>query len=397
MFCLHVASSHPIPPGQECSKGKWPLAGAWRFFCIFVRMSDEKEHQSTQWERLEIEELPEPNIPQAVVAQGVQRGTFTDERLSEDLDKSLATADPLLNRPRISSTVLCAVFAVLFLGLGFGAYWAGVHTVLGQSFEDQVFSTFASTMPPFMAAKSFPFGISSMVIIMSVAFGAIGVVVALVRRRWRLLVQLAVFAALAFAAGKFLKPILPRPFLINTESAHVNSAPSGHTILAAAASLMLVVAVPRVWRAVCALIGAAFTLLVGLTVIIDQWHRPVDVIMGVLLAGGLMLLVMAFTGRSGMDRAGTRRSSASVQIVATALIAAGVCAWAYAAYVIWQISLGLTVTASWTAQGADNSTTALVVGTVCVVFGLTLTMRQLTASPLSKMGLIGQPPTPPKR
>ena len=21
----------PTPPGQECSKGKWPLAGAWRF------------------------------------------------------------------------------------------------------------------------------------------------------------------------------------------------------------------------------------------------------------------------------------------------------------------------------------------------------------------------------
>ena len=30
--CSHVALCHPIPPGQECSKGKWPLAGAWEFF-----------------------------------------------------------------------------------------------------------------------------------------------------------------------------------------------------------------------------------------------------------------------------------------------------------------------------------------------------------------------------
>lgn len=29
--CSHVALCHPIPPGQECSKGKWPLAGAWEF------------------------------------------------------------------------------------------------------------------------------------------------------------------------------------------------------------------------------------------------------------------------------------------------------------------------------------------------------------------------------
>ena len=34
-LCLRVAVRHPTPPGQECSKGKWPLPGAWRFFYIF--------------------------------------------------------------------------------------------------------------------------------------------------------------------------------------------------------------------------------------------------------------------------------------------------------------------------------------------------------------------------
>ena len=35
-LCLRVAVRHPTPPGQECSKGKWPLPGAWRFSYIFM-------------------------------------------------------------------------------------------------------------------------------------------------------------------------------------------------------------------------------------------------------------------------------------------------------------------------------------------------------------------------
>ena len=29
---LRMALRHPTPPGQECSKGKWPLTGVRRFF-----------------------------------------------------------------------------------------------------------------------------------------------------------------------------------------------------------------------------------------------------------------------------------------------------------------------------------------------------------------------------
>ena len=38
--CSHVALCHPIPPGQECSKGKWPLAGAWEFsMCVLPELA----------------------------------------------------------------------------------------------------------------------------------------------------------------------------------------------------------------------------------------------------------------------------------------------------------------------------------------------------------------------
>ena len=33
---LRMALRHPTPPGQECSKGKWPLMGVRRFFFFLV-------------------------------------------------------------------------------------------------------------------------------------------------------------------------------------------------------------------------------------------------------------------------------------------------------------------------------------------------------------------------
>ena len=50
---------------------------------------------------------------------------------------------------------------------------------------------------------------------------------------------------------------------------------------------MLLCAVPRVLRALVAVIGWAYTVLVGLSVIAAQWHRPTDVIMALLIVGGL--------------------------------------------------------------------------------------------------------------
>ena len=131
------------------------------------------------------------------------------------------------------------------------------------------------------------FAISAVVITVSVIMGAIAFAVLIVRKRWLSIAQLAVFGGLCFAAAELLKPLLPRPYLINLESNPNNSAPSGHVILAAAASVMLLCAVPRVLRALVAVIGWAYTVLVGLSVIAAQWHRPTDVIMALLIVGGL--------------------------------------------------------------------------------------------------------------
>ena len=163
------------------------------------------------------------------------------------------------------------------------------------------------------------------------------------------------------------------------------------------AGVLLLFAVPRGCRAWMALVGAAYALVIGLSVIAGAWHRPVDVVMSLLLAGGFALLAMAFTRTSGMDAPGKRASSPSVQIVGTVMITAGVLCCCYAAYIMWQIEPGLSLSASWASVGAHVSTFAMIAGVSSLVFGMLLAMRQITASPLSRAGLVGAPPAPPKK
>lgn len=313
-------------------------------------------------------------------------------------DRALAAVDPLTRRPRVSSRVLCLVFALLMLGGAAGVWWLAVMTENGQAYDDMVWSFAGQRLPAWLRLDFLTLiGVSSSVFIIAVSglFALIALVVTLVRRRWWLLGQLAAFAALCVAA-RFLKGVLPRPFIIHVESQPVNSAPSGHTLLAFAAALALVLAVSRAWRAVAALLAVCWGSLVGLSVVAGRWHRPSDVVMSMLLVGGAAMLVLVFTRTSGMDATGKRASSASVQIVASVMISGGMMAVAYAAYVLWQLLPGMSMSASW-AQGPAVASAAIgIVGLAVLLCGLTVALRQLTASPLTKLGLVGAPPAPPR-
>ena len=115
-----------------------------------------------------------------------------------------------------------------------------------------------------------------------------------------------------------------------------------------------------------------------------------------LIVGGVALIVLAFTRTSGMDALGTRRSSAGVQIIASVAVTAGLFACVFAGYVIWQVIPGLTISAAWAKTDAVYSAILLIAGMNAVVHGVVLALRQLTASPLSRIGLVGEPPAPPK-
>ncbi|TFD22949.1 phosphatase PAP2 family protein [Cryobacterium sp. TMS1-13-1] len=117
----------------------------------------------------------------------------------------------------------------------------------------------------------------------AVVFGVVlTAIIALVRRNWRTLLVALVAAGAATATAQLLKyGILARPDLA-VEGYAGNSFPSGHTTVAAASALVVfLVASPRT-RPMVAGWGTAFAVLAGVATLANQWHRPSDVIAGLL-------------------------------------------------------------------------------------------------------------------
>lgn len=182
-------------------------------------------------------------------ARGPSRGLDDLDPLdSGEVDRGLAKLDPLAVRPRISSRVLCAVFGLLLIAAGFGIWRVCVFTEDGQSYDELVWKNLVTNVPDAVGGLMSLVAQSWLVIAISCLFAVIGVVSALVHRRWWLVGQIVVFAVVCLAVTR-IKGVLPRPFIINTDSPAVNSAPSGHTMLAAACAVILLLAVPRVARA----------------------------------------------------------------------------------------------------------------------------------------------------
>ncbi|WP_223849786.1 phosphatase PAP2 family protein [Bifidobacterium vespertilionis] len=322
----------------------------------------------------------------------------------EDLASTIRDIDPLTFRPRVSSVVMCVLFGVSLVAASVGVWWFAVRTVAGQQLDDMVLGAFHDTVPGWMTSLT-GFGAvvssSAFMIGMAVAMGLGGLAIDALRKRWWGIGQVAAFAVVAYAAARLLKEFLPRETLVRTvitESGAplTNTAPSGHAALTIAAALVLVCAVPRAARAVTVLLAGSWSVLVSLLLVANGWHRPSDIVMAYLLVSGLALVALAFTRRDGMDEPGTRVSSVSVQIVCSVLVTAGVVACLYVAYVVWQFAPSLDVGPEWMIAPAVAASKVAFAGVAALTFGLVLTMRQLTAAPLSKVGLVGAPPAPPK-
>ncbi|WP_426626273.1 phosphatase PAP2 family protein [Leifsonia sp. McL0607] len=123
----------------------------------------------------------------------------------------------------------------------------------------------------------------------AVIIGAIvAVIIVIVRRNW-LVFAIAVGAAVAAnVSTQILKySVLSRPAK-GVDTGLANSLPSGHTAVAASAALLVfLVTTPR-YRPLAAVIGSVFTIAAGASTLVEQWHRPSDVIAG--------MLVVAFWG-----------------------------------------------------------------------------------------------------
>ena len=161
--------------------------------------------------------------------------------------------------------------------------------------------------------------------------GVVLLLVTLFRRRW-LAAGIAVLAMVgANVSTQLLKAALPDRPDRGVTTLDFNSLPSGHTTLAAsAAAAVFLVASPR-WRPLAAFVGASYAIFSGFSLLINQWHRPADVLAAFLMVGAWAALAgwaVLRTG-AGWNQESRQRASALWPAVSVLL---GLAATAVAVY-----------------------------------------------------------------
>ncbi|WP_188667413.1 phosphatase PAP2 family protein [Tersicoccus solisilvae] len=185
-----------------------------------------------------------------------------------------------------TGAVVCAVAV-------FAVYAFFVRTVLGQQLDEAALTSaqrlHTADAPAAVWLQTLPWFLITGVLI------ALAVLIAAVRRRWAVLIAIVVTVAGAVLSTQLLKyAVFERPDL-GLDTLTLNSLPSGHTTAAGAAAAALLLAVPREWRPVFGVAGAAFTALVAGSTLVSYWHRPADVVSAVAVVGAWTLAATALT------------------------------------------------------------------------------------------------------
>ncbi|MFH5878496.1 phosphatase PAP2 family protein [Arthrobacter sp. NA-172] len=249
-----------------------------------------------------------------------------------------------------AGTGLLFVLATLACVAGFVAtFYFFVRTTTGQ-FIDESALVEATTLngPAERASTRF----LDWLPVTSLAIAAVVVLfVTIARRRWKA-AGIAVAACVAAnLAAQVLKDWFPdRPFR-GVQTIELNSLPSGHTTLAASAAAAVFLVVSPRWRPVAGFLGGTFAVAAGVSTLINQWHRPADVVAAFLLVGAVMLPAGWLVLRTGniwnvQDGRGDHWASSRLWVLLSAL--AGVAAAAVAVYSLIKLDPGF---------GQETSTT----------------------------------------
>ena len=176
-------------------------------------------------------------------------------------------------------------------------YYFFVRTTMGQ-FIDESALVEATELSGSAGRASTKF--LDMLPILSLAIATIVVLfVTVARRRWTaagIAVGACIAANLATQVLKFFIPDRPDR---GVQTLELNSLPSGHTTLAASAAAAVFLMVSPRWRPLAGFLGSTFAVATGVSTLINQWHRPSDVVAAFLVVGAVMLPAGWLILRSG--------------------------------------------------------------------------------------------------
>jgi membrane-associated phospholipid phosphatase len=184
-----------------------------------------------------------------------------------------------------------AILSVVCIVVLFAVYFVAVHTDWGQRVDEAALdgrttraSVLRATDRLLDTVSAASFVVGSLVIL----------AIALVRRRPHLALTAGVIIGGSFVTTQLLKRVvLDRPNLIGlTDPAQQhNWFPSGHSTVAMALVVALVIVVAEEARPLVALAGLVYATMVGAGTVTLGWHRPSDVL-------GAYLVVAAWAGAS---------------------------------------------------------------------------------------------------
>lgn len=208
-------------------------------------------------------------------------------------------------------SVVGALVALLMLwGLVPLIAHAGLGTVTGQALDEAALTqakadrTTLVPTPVLVAAQYLPE-------VVAVLAGVLALVWAVRYRRW----SAALFAVGSVLAANFTTQFLKHGVLdkpdLGVQQIASNSFPSGHTTAAASLLMAAFLVAPAHRRVRTGRWGAFLAALVGMSTVLNGWHRPTDAVAALLIVAGwgvlatlLTRLLDAALGRSGL-RSGT--------------------------------------------------------------------------------------------
>jgi len=179
-------------------------------------------------------------------------------------------------------------FATLACIVGLIAtYYYFVQTTTGQFIDESALVEAVDIHGP--AGKAATEFLDWLPTISLVVAAVVVLFVTVIRRRWTA-AGIAIAACIgANVATQVLKDVLPARPDKGVVTLELNSLPSGHTTLAAsAAAAVFLMSSPR-WRPMAGFVGGTFAIASGVSTLINQWHRPADVVAAFLLVGAFMI------------------------------------------------------------------------------------------------------------
>lgn len=261
---------------------------------------------------------------------------------------------PPISAPRRSparpSAFAVALAAVLGTWL---VWWAMVTTWPGQRVEDRVFVTadrfqdvVNHLVEPVLLLGSPPWLVAGFLVVCGIGL----------LRRSRGATGLAAVVILGsnLTTQVIKDGVFYRVGLVGEWNQDINTLPSGHVTVVAAAWAALLLVAPRDWRPATALGGAAVTCAMGLATIADRWHRPSDVVAAVLVVVVWTALACALTPvRRGRDVGTTPRTDVGTRLVTVLLGGLAV-----PAAVVSVLAAAATEGYAWAALPSDGGLTA---------------------------------------